>query len=210
MADKEDVKWLYGKLQSKGYDIGSEDEFAKSLSNTDDRKWYYDKASAMGLDIGSQADFDALFGPVQSSQTTTPAQDVSAESQQGQATAPAGAWKPTEQDKIRMQHEINQGMAAYRDNVSRGSERVARSAMPLTPEGRGQLRQAKDRARLVGADTSVGTQIVPLKGGHGQSPVPYDVHMRDGKPETEWLLNDGNTTDDELTAMSYDQSASDA
>ncbi len=40
----EDIKWLYSKLKSNGYDIGSEQEFSNSLANEDDRKWYYDKA----------------------------------------------------------------------------------------------------------------------------------------------------------------------
>ena len=48
----EDIKWLYSKLKSNGYDIGSEQEFSNSLANEDDRKWYYDKAKGMGLDMG--------------------------------------------------------------------------------------------------------------------------------------------------------------
>lgn len=62
MATNDDVKWLYGKLKAKGYDIGSEEEFSHSLSNEDDRKWYYEKATGMGLDVGSNMDeFDEIF-----------------------------------------------------------------------------------------------------------------------------------------------------
>ena len=57
----EDRKWLHKKMQSKGYDVGSYDEFEKSLQNKDDADWYYNKANDMGLDIGSREDFDNLF-----------------------------------------------------------------------------------------------------------------------------------------------------
>lgn len=59
----EDIKWLYGKLKSKGYDIGNESEFTGSLSNKEDRQWYYEKAKRMGLAIESQEEFDSLFAP---------------------------------------------------------------------------------------------------------------------------------------------------
>ena len=57
----EDRKWLHGKMQSKGYDVGSYDEFEKSLQNKDDADWYYSKATDMGLDVGTREDFDKLF-----------------------------------------------------------------------------------------------------------------------------------------------------
>ena len=58
---KEDRKWLHGKMQSKGYDVGSYEEFEKSLQNKDDADWYYKKASEMGLDVGSREDFEGIF-----------------------------------------------------------------------------------------------------------------------------------------------------
>ena len=33
--DNDDIKWLYGKLKAKGYNIGSEAEFKTSLANGD-------------------------------------------------------------------------------------------------------------------------------------------------------------------------------
>lgn len=57
----EDRKWLHGKMQSKGYDVGSYDEFEKSLQNKDDADWYYSKATDMGLDVGTREDFDKIF-----------------------------------------------------------------------------------------------------------------------------------------------------
>ena len=61
--NNEDIKWLYGKLKSKGYNIGSEQEFTSSLANDADRQWYYEKAKGMGLNIGSMNDFNSLYAP---------------------------------------------------------------------------------------------------------------------------------------------------
>ncbi len=61
--DNDDIKWLYGKLKAKGYNIGSEAEFKSSLANAEDRKWYYQKAKGMGLDMGSMADFEGMYAP---------------------------------------------------------------------------------------------------------------------------------------------------
>lgn len=63
MAKNDDIKWLYGKLKAKGYNIGSEEDFSNSLANEADRKWYYEKATGMGLNIGSMDDFNALYAP---------------------------------------------------------------------------------------------------------------------------------------------------
>ena len=117
----EDIKWLYGKLKAKGYDIGSEQEFTSSLTNDADRDWYYDKAVGMGLDVGSKDDFNVLYAPVapapqpkqekpmqpqsapqQTEQppVSTPATSMATQSQE------ARTWNPSLQDRIRMQYEL--------------------------------------------------------------------------------------------------------
>ena len=58
---KEDRKWLHEKMQSKGYNVGSYEEFEKSLQNKDDADWYYRKANEIGLNIGTRDDFDSIF-----------------------------------------------------------------------------------------------------------------------------------------------------
>lgn len=68
-SNNEDIKWLYDKLKSKGYNIGSEDEFTNSLANEEDRQWYYDKATGMGLNMGSIDDFNELYAPKTESKT---------------------------------------------------------------------------------------------------------------------------------------------
>lgn len=80
--DDNDIKWLYGKLKAKGYNIGSEADFKSSLANGEDRKWYYEKAKGMGLNMGSMADFESMYAPKQAA-ASKPQQ------QKPQAAAPA-------------------------------------------------------------------------------------------------------------------------
>ncbi len=62
-TNNDDIKWLYGKLKAKGYNIGTEQEFQNSLANEEDRKWYYEKAKGIGLNFGDMDDFDSLYAP---------------------------------------------------------------------------------------------------------------------------------------------------
>ena len=69
----ENIKWLYNSLSKGGYEIGSEEDFSKSLANEDDRKWYYDKARGMGFDMGSYDEFNSVFKPKPILQTSSTA-----------------------------------------------------------------------------------------------------------------------------------------
>ena len=69
MYDNEDKKWLYGKFSDAGLNIGSYEDFEKSLQNDDDKKWYHEKATSMGLNVGSYDDFNSLFGVPAAPQT---------------------------------------------------------------------------------------------------------------------------------------------
>lgn len=62
MQNSEDRKWLYENLAKRGYDIGTQDEFERSLDeNDDDAQWYHKKATEIGLQVGDYNDFDSLF-----------------------------------------------------------------------------------------------------------------------------------------------------
>lgn len=99
--DDNDIKWLYGKLKAKGYNIGSEADFKSSLANGEDRKWYYEKAKGMGLNMGSMADFESMYAHKQAAapkpqqqkpQAATPQATAPAASQQQKpASAPSAA-----------------------------------------------------------------------------------------------------------------------
>lgn len=92
--DNDDIKWLYGKLKAKGYNIGSEADFKNSLANSEDRKWYYEKAKGMGLNMGSMADFDGMYAP-----KPAPKPQAAAPVQQKPATPTAAPQTTIQQQK---------------------------------------------------------------------------------------------------------------
>lgn len=114
----DDIKWLYGKLKSQGYDIGSEQEFTSSLANEEDRDWYYSKAVGMGLDMGSKEDFNSLYAPAASGggsptdKVKTPA-DKPADAGGATGGASGGAteqpWRPTEKERVGKLYEMHYG-----------------------------------------------------------------------------------------------------
>ena len=242
-TNNDDIKWLYGKLKAKGYNIGSEQEFTSSLANEEDRNWYYEKANGMGLNMGSMEDFNALYAPV-SVQASVPEQpqlpavqpqSAPTESAPVQEQAPATvaqsgptesataqpAWKPTEQEKIRMQYNMFNMLNDFNQRSRERMERVRRMSEPYTEEGR-QRRKAKEfEARMAGVDTKVlgitPPMSQPVADGEEQgnaegaaqsqemprvtqSPVPYGVQYVDGKPVAQWLLPDGSLTTSYLEA----------
>lgn len=92
--DNDDIKWLYGKLKAKGYNIGSEAEFKSSLANGEDRKWYYEKAKGMGLDMGSMNDFESMYAP---KAAPAPKKETPSSGQQKPAVTPAASSAPAKQ-----------------------------------------------------------------------------------------------------------------
>ena len=92
--DNDDIKWLYGKLKSKGYNIGSEAEFKSSLANGEDRKWYYEKAKGMGLNMGSMDDFESMYAP---KAAPAPKKETPSSGQQKPAVTPAASSAPAKQ-----------------------------------------------------------------------------------------------------------------
>ena len=229
----EDIKWLYDKLKTKGYDIGSQQEFTSSLANQDDRDWYYDKAVGMGLDVGSKDDFNALYAPVAPApqpKQEKPVQPQSAPQQTAQppvstpTPTPQPTWQPTEQEKIRMSYNLNSMMSDFNARSRARVEQGRRMIERYTPEGRRKLKAAKFQAQLAGTPTQVmgltpdvspspssdvetGTdgQAKPLLSEQG--PVPYGVVEVDGQRKTQWLLPDGSLTTDFSEADKAEYSA---
>lgn len=141
--DNEDIKWLYGKLKAKGYDIGSEDDFTSSLANSDDRKWYYDKAKKIGLDMGSMEDFYSLYAPKAAKAEDLPVQgnepeytvQADTEPEQEPVKEPEGT-PLTEEDKLRMSRQMGQMMQRTRQSAADTDARIGRMMEPATAEGR--------------------------------------------------------------------------
>jgi hypothetical protein len=151
----EDIKWLYGKLKDKGYDIGSQQEFTASLANETDREWYYNKAVGMGLNVGSKDDFNSLYAPA-ADPTPQPQQAQPTQAAQPQPTKPTQpTWQPAEQEKIRMAYNLNSIVSDFNKRSRARVEQARRVAERNTPEGRKKLKVAKFQAQLAGTPTQV-------------------------------------------------------
>lgn len=214
--DNDDIKWLYGKLKAKGYNIGSEAEFKSSLANGEDRKWYYEKAKGMGLDMGSMADFESMYAPkaapapkreTPSSGQRKPASAISASPEQPKQK-PKGT-PMTEQDKIRMSLQMGQMKQQVQQGIANTNAKIGRMMEPLTQKGRERRRLGEFQARMAGTPTHVvgfntaspapagsgargGSQQKPVQSE--QSPQPYGVKYENGKAKTQWVLPDGTLT----------------
>ena len=215
--DNDDIKWLYGKLKAKGYNIGSEAEFKSSLANGEDRKWYYEKAKGMGLDMGSMDDFESMYAPkaapapkkeAPSSGQRKPASAVSASPEQPKKQKPKGT-PMTEQDKIRMSLQMGQMKQQVQQGIANTNAKIGRMMEPLTQKGRERRRLGEFQARMAGTPTHVvgfntaspapagsgargGSQQKPVQSE--QSPQPYGVKYENGKAKTQWVLPDGTLT----------------
>lgn len=178
-TNSEDISWLYGKLKAKGYDIGSEQEFTRSLANEQDRRWYYDKASGMGLQLGSMDDFNSLFAPRGAAEAAEPEQIIgtgneergtsaatpAAATQAADSTGAAEAARPGQNEADAAAAEAPAASFdpnahlrvadSFRTNTAGAVESVQRLAERGTQAGRDRLRAAKFGARLAGAPTRV-------------------------------------------------------
>lgn len=169
--DNDDIKWLYGKLKAKGYNIGSEAEFKSSLANGEDRKWYYEKAKGMGLDMGSMDDFESMYAP---KAAPAPKKGTPSSGQQKPAVTPAASSAPVKQQPKKDQ--------------------------PLTPAQRqamiDQVQQMQQQTQAMIADTNERMKNMKEYGvglGFGQTKKSgYKVNPRTGKLEQTYITPTGN------------------
>lgn len=169
--DNDDIKWLYGKLKSKGYNIGSEAEFKSSLANGEDRKWYYEKAKGMGLNMGSMDDFESMYAP---KAAPAPKKETPSSGQQKPAVTPAASSAPAKQQP--------------------------KKDKPLTPAQRqamiDQVQQMQQQTQAMIADTNERMKNMKEYGvglGFGQTKKSgYKVNPRTGKLEQTYITPTGN------------------
>ncbi len=218
--DNDDIKWLYGKLKAKGYNIGSEAEFKSSLANGEDRKWYYEKAKGMGLDMGSMADFESMYAPKSAPSKGTTVSHVAPNQPQEtvvptlEAPKPKAPSKPhgtpmTEAERLSMGYRVGQMVKNAQQGVRNTKAKVGRMLEPTTQKGRERRRLGEFQARVAGTPTHVvgvnfATPEQAAEGGVSvsqgkpvpseQSPQPYGVEYENGKAKTQWMLPDGTLT----------------
>lgn len=169
--DNDDIKWLYGKLKAKGYNIGSEAEFKSSLANGEDRKWYYEKAKGMGLDMGSMNDFESMYAP---KAAPAPKKETPSSGQQKPTVTPAASSAPAKQQP--------------------------KKDKPLTPAQRqamiDQVQQMQQQTQAMIADTNERMKNMKEYGvglGFGQTKKSgYKVNPRTGKLEQTYITPTGN------------------
>lgn len=114
MSENEDkIKKLYDTFVSDGYDMESEDDFRKNLSDSTKRKAAYDALVKDGYDMEPFEEFENNigFGKVQ-----TPAPESAVQTEQ--------AWQPTEQEKAEMIASTNRMAQNAREQTQEVNERV--------------------------------------------------------------------------------------
>lgn len=114
MLENEDkIKKLYDTFVSDGYDMESEEDFRKNLSDSTKRKAAYDALVKDGYEMEPFEEFENNigFGKIQ-----TPAPEPAVQTEQ--------AWQPTEQEKAEMIASTNRMMQNVETQIQDANERV--------------------------------------------------------------------------------------
>lgn len=114
MPENEDkIKKLYDTFVSDGYDMESEEDFRKNLSDSTKRKAAYDALVKEGYEIEPFEEFENNigFGKIQ-----TPVPEPAVQTEQ--------AWQPTEQEKAEMIASTNRMMQNVETQIQDANERV--------------------------------------------------------------------------------------
>lgn len=114
MPENEDkIKKLYDTFVSDGYDMESEEDFRKNLSDSTKRKAAYDALVKEGYEMEPFEEFENNigFGKIQ-----TPVPEPAVQTEQ--------AWQPTEQEKAEMIASINRMMQNVETQIQDANERV--------------------------------------------------------------------------------------
>lgn len=114
MPENEDkIKKLYDTFVSDGYDMESEEDFRKNLSDSTKRKAAYDALVKEGYEMEPFEEFENNigFGKIQ-----TPAPEPAVQTEQ--------AWQPTEQEKAEMIASTNRMMQNVETQIQDANKRV--------------------------------------------------------------------------------------
>lgn len=114
MPENEDkIKKLYDTFVSDGYDMESEEDFRKNLSDSTKRKAAYDALVKEGYEMEPFEEFENNigFGKIQ-----TPVSEPAVQTEQ--------AWQPTEQEKAEMIASTNRMMQNVETQIQDANERV--------------------------------------------------------------------------------------
>jgi len=114
MPENEDkIRKLYDTFVSDGYDMESEEDFRKNLSDSTKRKAAYDALVKDGYDMEPFEEFENNIG---FGQIQTPAPEPAVQTEQ--------AWQPTEHEKAEMIASTNRMMQNVETQIQDANERV--------------------------------------------------------------------------------------
>lgn len=114
MPENEDkIKKLYDTFVSDGYDMESEEDFRKNLSDSTKRKAAYDALVKDGYEMEPFEEFENNIG---FGQIQTPAPEPAVQTEQ--------AWQPTEHEKAEMIASTNRMMQNVETQIQDANERV--------------------------------------------------------------------------------------
>ena len=223
---KDKVTNLYNAFVKNGYAMEPEAQFRENLKDPKKRKAAYDALIADGYNMEPFADFENNIGFGTPVSTETPASAPALTPEQEQMPVQSApeepaqpAWRPSEQEKIRMSYQMHTMLNDFNQQSKARIEQLRHVAEPLTTEGRNKRAMKKFQTQLAGTPTRLmgltppisapapngeqgeateGTAQQPVQSG--KSPVPYGVKYVGGKPVTQWLLPDGSLTADLMEA----------
>lgn len=206
----ENRRKLYNALSEHIENLGSYEKFNERMDDEGNRRKVYDVARQYIGNMDSWETFNKRVSPAETYNVVNvkdaghSVDGVAAEPQQNESAQKP--WKPTLQDRIRIQEDLRRVSGSFNKRTKAQSEQIKKTIAPLTKEGRRKLANAERQARMTGQKTQVspGSGIGVLD----RSPKPYDMkYDKNGKPVVEWLLADGNTTTDMNVARAYDEEA---
>ena len=113
----EDAKWLYDKLSSRGYNLGSESEFEQTLTSDDNIEWYYRKGTNVGLKLGTYDEFKTSLFPASTTEpiVTSETPDVNKDERNHYQTL-IGSDTSFAENYIKEQEEKKKAQAKVQEN----------------------------------------------------------------------------------------------
>lgn len=213
------LRGIYNTLKKEGYTPPEYETFVKDMREDKNLQGVRNTLVRHGYNPPEFAEFkaDMLETPTNVGSVSGVLMDSSMQTpDEKEPPQAAKEWSPTTSRKEQEARRIT-GLLDDFDKVSKEhTDNVRRKVESLGADGREKLKNARERARLMGMPTRVAgiapspvptSESVPGKSSedagavqNSQSPVPYGIRYIDGKFVTEWLLPDGSVTVDAIEA----------
>ena len=138
-------KWLYDELTSKGYDLGSYDEYDKSFDDDENVKWFFDTAVENGYDMGGYDEFVGAVRP--SARKEEEFVPGSVPDEPDMRPLNEKARKSAEKEQKRVEKEDEKARKAARKAAERSSADARRDHAAMSPQERAKAFNEQFRNR---------------------------------------------------------------